>query len=135
MGQEIIAIGDIRRLYVTKEGLPKKELLLSRDDVMEKVGVYVPQDDMQSAHVRNRTSIALSQTGKYFKGHNCNWVTPKIGKRVYYGFTKNEDYMDNSELRFRARSNIARRLHAQHATLIDGQKSGLLTITRVLEIE
>lgn len=134
MENKIASVKEIKRLYVTKEGLPKKECLLSRDEVNKQPGIKIPEDIPIASYVNQRTSITLNQTGKYFKGHHCNWITPKIGKFVYYGFTKNEDHLDNSDMRFRARLNVARRLHGQQATLISDQKQGL-TITHVLEIE
>jgi hypothetical protein len=115
-------------LYLTKDGLPRKECLLSLDDVHDALEISYSDDPIERFYQRNLGISVMSALGKKMRAHNIIWITPEIEnkvtkkKEVLYGLSQDEEKRQNSQARCDDRKRIHARIANQHRALIEGNR-------------
>lgn len=92
---ETIKAKEVRELFLNKNGMPKKDCLMSMDQVCEALAKPVPQSGPERYYVRAVNHSVMTNTRKYFHNHHIMFIAPKIGATVLYGFSRKQAYIDN----------------------------------------
>lgn len=117
-----ISVKETTPLYLTKDGLPRKERLLSLDDVHEALEKNYSDDPIERYYQKNIGAAVMSALGKKMRAHNIVWITPKIGGTVYYGLSCDEEKRQNSLNRCDDRRKAHTRIANQQRALIEGNR-------------
>jgi len=117
-----ISVKEATPLYLTKDGLPRKERLLSLDDVHEALEKNYSPDPIERYYQRNIGAAVMSALGRKMRAHNIVWITPKIGGVVYYGLSCDEEKRQNSIGRCDERRKAYTRIANQQRALIEGNR-------------
>jgi len=102
-------VDDIRKLFVTKKGMPKKEFLITTTELIENfISDFEEKEKYEKFYIRSIFNSYISYCRNYFRDHNCNWVDPKVEGEIKHGFTKNQSFIELSYNRTEKRkANIA----------------------------
>lgn len=109
-------------LYLTKDGLPRKERLLSLDDVHEALEINYSHNPLERRYQRNFGISVMSALGKKMRAHNVVWISPIIEGVIYYGVSQDQEKRENSLHRCEERRKAFTRIENQHRALIEGNR-------------
>lgn len=102
---ERLSMKNIRPLWWTKYG-PDMDILLSREDVLDKLGVNTNKlNALERRGVDSILGLSLHNLKKFAQKKKYNWVEIAITadnnrRYVYYGFTTNIDQINQNIVRF-----------------------------------
>lgn len=92
---ETIKAKETRNLFLTKSMMPKKNYLLTMEEICDELGKPLPLDKAQRFYIRAINQNVIRDTRKYFHEHHIMFIAPRINGTVYYGFSSNEKHIDN----------------------------------------
>ena len=119
---ETISLREARPLFLTKEGMPRKEYLRKLTEICEELGKPISEDiKIERAYQRSIALSVMSATGKFFREHHIFFICPKIEGEVYYGFSSNQEYVDNYLSRIHERALSSRRIESDVKMISTGQ--------------
>jgi len=93
---ETIKLTEAREIFLTKAGMPRKECMLTIDDVCDILDKPISEDKLERMYQLNVARSVMSGLKKFFRQHHILFVNPRIEKTVYYGFTSDEGMINNS---------------------------------------
>ena len=93
---EEITVNNVKPMFLTRDGLPKKECLKCNDDIMNELDRKISAEKYKKHYENNLINAVNTALRKFFRNNHMDWVDVKIGKIVYHGFTKDEDKIKNS---------------------------------------
>jgi len=117
-----ISVKEATPLYLTRDGLPRKERLLSLDDVHEALEKSYSSDPIERYYQKNIGAAVMSALGRKMRAHNIVWITPRIDGVVYYGLSGDEEKRQNSLSRCDDRRKAHTRIANQQRALIEGNR-------------
>lgn len=121
METKTITVKNIRPLWQNKNGMPKKECLLNIPEILKNIGIKLTGSKADKAYSKALCNSVVHAVRTYFKEHNVNWIDPKIGKKVYHGFSKKKEYIEDSLLRSKGRMKVTKISFSKHKELSDTQ--------------
>ncbi len=121
METNTITVKNIRPLWLTKDGMPKKECLIDVLGVFEKKRIALTGSKGDKYYAKQLCNSVIYAIKKYFRSHNVNWIDTKIGNKVYHGFSKKKEYIENSILRSKKRLRVATISFSNHKKLAETQ--------------
>jgi len=92
---EIIRVKETSQLFLTKQGLPKKEFLLDINQICNALGKPIPENQPYRTYYRGGAVSVMSKVKKNFYKHHILFINPKIDGVVYYGFSSDLEKINN----------------------------------------
>lgn len=92
---ETISIKEVRPLYLTKEGMPRKELLMTIEEAFEKLEKPLSTNPVERSYQLRCGYAVMSALKKFFREHHIIFIAPKTDGKVFYGFSNNQAFIDN----------------------------------------
>lgn len=124
---ETIKLKETRPLFLTKQGVPRKEQLMTIDEVCDELGKPLSDDPVQRAYQLNFARSVMSALKKFFHKHHILFVAPRIEGTVYYGFTHDPELIENYKRRVHGLMLAYRRIESNVKQIEAGQLDLLLT--------
>jgi hypothetical protein len=118
---ETIKLKETRPLFLTKQGLPRKECLLTLDEICEELGKPISDDPVERAYQLQFARSIMSSLKRFFYQHHILFVAPRIEGIVYYGFTNDAELIENYKLRVHALMLSYRRIENEVKQIESGQ--------------
>lgn len=115
---ETIKMRSTRDLFVTKKGLPRKECLKTVPDIYTEQRIPLSPNRIERTYQMQVGNAVVHAVRRYFRGHHCNWIDPKLGRWVYHGFSDDEDKQYNSLARSENRKQAHIESHKEHEQLV-----------------
>jgi len=92
---ETIKLKEVRPLFVTKQGLPRKEVLLTVQMICNETGKSLSSDLYERSYQLHLARSVMSALRKSFHEHHAIFIAPEIEGEVYYGFSGNLKLQEN----------------------------------------
>lgn len=92
---ELIRSAETRNLFLTKAGMPKKNYLVSLEQICDALGKTLPESGMERYYASGMNRHVVRDTRRYFHNHHIMFIAPRIEGTVYYGFSTNQAHLDN----------------------------------------
>jgi hypothetical protein len=118
---ETIKAKETRNLFLTKNGMPKKNILMTLEEICENLGKPLPQDKIERFYVRAINTSCVRDTRKYFHEHHIMFIAPRINGAVYYGFSTNQKLLDNYSERLSKKTKSHALIERQAKSIMSGQ--------------
>ena len=97
---ETIKFKEIKKLFLTKDGLPRRECLHTVRGLHQELDVPLSDNPILRSYQMHYGCSAVGALRRFFRNHNCLFIDPKIDGEVYHGFSQDEDKQINSFNRF-----------------------------------
>jgi len=127
---DIPKVKKVKPTFYCKNGMPRKDVLLNAFEVAERAGYHIPSEPIKKSYFMQRLYAVLYAIKKQAIEHNILFITPKLGRLVYYGFSKDMDKIENSGNRVEAHKNNHLRQAKQIRQLVAQTKQLLLLPSR-----
>lgn len=108
---------EVKPIFYCKNGMPRKDILLNAFEVATRAGYTIPTKAIEKQYFMQRMYLVLYAIKKQAIEHNILFITPKLGRFVYYGFSKDIDKIENSGNRVEAHKNNHLRRSKQYRQL------------------
>ena len=118
---ETISVKEARPLFLTKDGMPRKEKLLTIEQVFDELEKPISTDTAERSYQLSVAYAVMGALKKFFKAHHIIFIAPKIEDKVYYGFSGDEQLVENYISRVHAAALSYRRLENDVKMLSTGQ--------------
>lgn len=92
---QTIKASETRNLFLTRNGMPKKNYLVSMEQICEALGKPMPESGHERYYARIVNGNVIRDTRKYFHSHHIMFIAPRIEGLVYYGFSTKQAHVDN----------------------------------------
>jgi len=125
---DIPKVKKVKPVFYCKNGMPRKDVLLNAFEAAEQAKYSIPSDSIKKSYFMQRMYAVLCAIKKQAIEHNILFITPKLGRFVYYGFSKDIDKIENSGTRVEAHKNNHLR-RAKQIRLLTAQVKQLLLPT------
>jgi len=93
---DIPKVKKVKPTFYRNDGMPRKDILLNAFEAAEKAGYKIPNGKEEKYYFMQMMYAVLHSIKKQALEHSILFITPKIGKYVYYGFSKDIDKIENS---------------------------------------
>jgi hypothetical protein len=117
----VISVPDARLLFLGKDGLPKMECLYTLDNICERLGKPIPEEQPWHSYVRNFDTAVMGAVKKYFIARHTLFIAPKIETTVYYGFSKKQDMVENYMSRLNGFAKSYKTIERKTKLIAEGQ--------------
>ena len=92
---ETISLKETRPLFLTKEGMPRKERLLTIEEICNELDKPISDDSIERAYQLQFARSVMSALKKFFREHHIIFIAPKIEGEIYYGFSSKPELIEN----------------------------------------
>ena len=112
-----------RNLFINKNGLPKKEKLMSNEEIIKEFEKLptLEEDPYKRCYLLNRYGSLMNYIGNHFRNHSMVFIQPKIKGQRKYGFSENEDYRKQYYIECKQREERQIEKRKQIDSLLQGQ--------------
>lgn len=118
---ETIKLKETRPLFLTKQNIPRKECLLTIDDICDELGKPLSSDPIERSYQHRFALSVVSALKKFFHQHHILFVAPRIEGTVYYGFTNDPKLIENYRNRLHNLALSYRRIENEVKQIESGQ--------------
>lgn len=123
---ETISVKEARPLFLTRDGMPRKECLLLIEEICAELHKPLSGDPVKRAYQLQFARSVMSAIKKYFHEHHVGFIAPRIeGKdgthRVYYGFSGDQKLVENYIERIHRHALSYRRIENEMKLISTGQ--------------
>jgi len=106
---------ETRGLFLTKKNMPKKEYLLSLEQIFEELKKPLPESSVERHYASSVNRSVVLGVKRYFHEHHIMFICPRIDGVVRYGFSQDIGKIDNYMDRLK-------KITKSHATVESGVK-------------
>lgn len=92
---ETIKLKETRPLFLTKQGMPRKECLMTIDEICDELGKSISDNPIERHYQLQFARSVLSALKRWFHQHHAFFIAPRIEGQVYYGFTNDDRLVEN----------------------------------------
>ena len=118
---ETISVKETRPLFLTKDGMPRKEQLMTIHEVCDELGKPISDDRVERNYQMSIARAVMSALKKFFRAHHIVFIAPKIEDTVYYGFSGDKELMENYISRVHKMALSYRRIESDVKMIATGQ--------------
>ena len=116
-----ITVNNVKPIFFTRTGIPKKECLKCNDDIMESLTIKFSLDKYKKQYENNLVNAVVRKIRKHCREHHIQWSDVRIGKIIYHGFTVDEEKIKDSLHRQFTRMKKAQIIFTESKQIIQSQ--------------
>jgi hypothetical protein len=92
---ETINVRETRPLFLTKEGMPRKERLMTIEEACEELDKPISEDPIKRNYQLRTAYAVMGALKKFFREHHIQFIAPRIEGKTYYGFSGDPQLVEN----------------------------------------